>query len=116
MLGGVESGTESGQMTKPVLEVRHADSICGSDTARDQHLILRMVQKDQLLEPLVNAGGLTLGAMRDAVDVDDGVNLLPRGTLCHGARNVEEFETPDGKPEKTEPSEGVVIFRRFGGR
>ena len=61
VLGGVESGTESGQMTKPVLEVRHADSICGSDTARDQHLILRMVQKDQLLEPLVNAGGLTLG-------------------------------------------------------
>ena len=52
--------------------------------------------------------------MRDAVDVDDGVNLLPLGTQCCGARDVEEFETLDGTLEKTEPSEGVVKFRRFG--
>ena len=79
-------------------------------------MVLRPVQKDQFLTPLVNVGGLTFGAMRNAVGLDDRMNLLSRGTLCRGARDVEKGEALDGTLEKTKPSEGVVKFRRFGGR
>jgi hypothetical protein len=43
------------------------------------------------------------------------MNLLPCGTLCLGARNVEAVEAFDGTVKKTKPSESVGKFRRFGG-